>query len=264
MRVFHEAPLAVFKDVQKVTDGDYALCHLLEKNGDYAKAFVEARVQGREIILDNSVQELKHPVDWNILDKWASALKPAWLVLPDALDDGPTTIRNAKKYILNHEIPAGTRTVGVCQGKTEQEMYRCYNSLIDIVDMIAFSFDSCRWKLPFDQGWTGCDQAMYYMQQRIKLLADFAAAGVIDTTMPHHLLGCALPQEFMAYRDYSWIYSVDTSNPVMWGIIYGEYKPGQPDHKPKWSIEGCLETSVSDSEKAAILRNIEHFKRWCN
>ena len=47
MKIFHEAPLSVFEDVQRMTDGDYALVHLLEKNPEYAQKFMEAKFSGR-------------------------------------------------------------------------------------------------------------------------------------------------------------------------------------------------------------------------
>ena len=50
---------------------------------------------------------------------------------------------------------------------------------------------------------------------RIRMINRLLSDGIIDTTKPHHLLGCSLPQEFKAYRDLRWIHTIDTSNPVL-------------------------------------------------
>ena len=55
---FHEAPKSLFKHVQAVTSGDYALVHLFEEDPEYLQLFEEAVKSGREVILDNSIFEL--------------------------------------------------------------------------------------------------------------------------------------------------------------------------------------------------------------
>ena len=55
IKIAHEAPLDIFDEVQRITDYDYALVHLLEENGRYRDTFERAVKQGREVILDNSI-----------------------------------------------------------------------------------------------------------------------------------------------------------------------------------------------------------------
>ena len=65
-----------------------------------------------------------------------------------------------------------------------------------------------------------------HLNELFKLLGDLLKHGIINKDKPHHLLGCALPQEFSFYKhsDYDWLYSLDTSNPVVHGMAGIEYK----------------------------------------
>jgi len=49
--------------------------------------------------------------------------------------------------------------------------------------------------------------------------------GVIDVSKPHHLLGCELPLELIYYRggSYSFIKSVDSSSPIVHGLLGIQY-----------------------------------------
>ena len=68
IKIYHEAPKSIFDEIQKVTDGDYCLVHLLEKDKQYLNLFKEAVGKGREVILDNSIFELEEAFD---ADKFA-------------------------------------------------------------------------------------------------------------------------------------------------------------------------------------------------
>ena len=59
IKIAHEAPKSIFNEMQKFTDYDYALVHLLEEDEEYLKLFEEAILKGREVILDNSIFELE-------------------------------------------------------------------------------------------------------------------------------------------------------------------------------------------------------------
>ncbi len=57
------------------------------------------------------------------------------------------------------------------------------------------------------------------MYGRMEFIRRLVESSVIRPTLYHHLLGCSLPQEFMAYKDWKFIKSVDTSNPILVGIL---------------------------------------------
>ena len=73
------------------------------------------------------------------------------------------------------------------------------------------------------------------MLGRVALLSNLVNDNIININKKHHLLGVSLPQEGLFYKSgtlfkFNWIYSVDTSNPVVHGIkSINESK--YPNHK---------------------------------
>ena len=51
IKIAHEAPIDLFDEVQRLTDYDYALVHLLEENSRYRDTFEHAVKKGRETYL---------------------------------------------------------------------------------------------------------------------------------------------------------------------------------------------------------------------
>ena len=118
--------------------------------------------------------------------------------------------------VINFKKSSGK--IGVVQGKTYESIASCYDYMDKIapVDMIAISFDYSYYQAICPHP----NKYVSWMLGRVKLLGDLVSDGVINKDKPHHLLGCGLPQEFSFYKhsDYDWLYSLDTSNPVVHGI----------------------------------------------
>jgi len=193
MKIAHESPISLFNEVQKVTDIDYCLVHLLEENKQYLDLFVEAVNSGREVILDTSIFELGEAFDSSKFATWVERLKPTWYIIPDVLEDSKRTQDKASEWIDKYDDLLPGKRIGVVQGKDYDEIVECY-----------------------DYG-------------RFVLLSRLLDDGVIEKSKPHHLLGCSLPQEGLLYssddNDWSWIYSIDSSNPIVHGlkdIRYGD------------------------------------------
>jgi hypothetical protein len=85
MKIAHEAPISIFPIVQRMTDYDYALVHLFESNMIYYRMFKDAVINGREVILDNSIFELGESFDGEVYFKWIEKLQPTWYIIPDIL-----------------------------------------------------------------------------------------------------------------------------------------------------------------------------------
>ena len=94
IKIAHEAPIDIFEEVQRVTDYDYALVHLLEQNGRYRDTFERAVKKGREVILDNSIFELGAAFDPTKYFHAIKKLNPSWYIIPDALEDCNQTLQN--------------------------------------------------------------------------------------------------------------------------------------------------------------------------
>ena len=215
IKIAHESPKSIFKTIQSLTDYDYALVHLFEEDEEYLNLFKEAKKEGREIILDNSIFELEEAFDAERFAYWIKELEPTWYIIPDALEDSWKTCMQMADWNENYKDIPGKK-IGVVQGKTYEEIKTCYEYMNNIanVDMIAISFDYSYYRESVPHP----NKYVSWMLGRVKLLGDLLRDGVINEKKPHHLLGCGLPQEFAFYKDYKWIYSLDTSNPVVHGI----------------------------------------------
>lgn len=224
IKTFHEAPKSIFSVVQTRTHGDYALVHLLEQDPEYAELFLQAKKDGREIILDNSIFELGEAFDTHLYVKWIETLQPDWYILPDSLENSLETREKAGEWVKQYPHLGGKK-IGVVQGKTLEELVECYRYMTENikVDKVAISFDYSYYQksFPHPNKWVS------YMMGRVKFIGDLTRSGVFKENIPLHLLGVALPQEGLFYRNYDFIDSVDTSNPVVHGIKgYGYEKTG--------------------------------------
>ena len=256
MKIFHEAPLSVFENVQRMTDGDYALVHLLEKNPGYAQKFMEAKFSGREIILDNSAFELGESFDPNILLEWIDILEPTYYVIPDKLRDTNATIKMAEHFLATTNIKT-SKSIGVVQGNSYEECVECYKAMADMCDKIAFNISYGPRTAPIKHR---CDI-------RPAMLLRMLEEGIIRKDKPHHLLGILLPQEMKFYRDqpnkFFWIDSVDTSNPVIAGIHLVRYYSWGMDYKISSGIEEYMDEEMSVEQKNLIEQNIIEFRHMC-
>ena len=103
------------------------------------------------------------------------------------------------------------------------------------------------------------------MLGRVNLLHRLYREGYINEKKPHHLLGCALPQEGLYYRDLPFIYSMDTSNPVVHGIKNIPYIQGQGLwSKSSQELFEMINTPKDDLDMGMIASNVEQFKEFWN
>lgn len=262
IKIAHESPKSIFNEVQKYTDYDYALVHLLEEDDEYFTQFESAIRQGREVILDNSIFELEEAFDAIKFDKWVNRMKPTWYIVPDALEDADKTCKQMEDWNNKGLGYEGSGKIGVVQGKTYDEIVDCYNYMNKIadVDMIAISFDYSYYTASVPHP----NKYVSWMLGRVKLLGDLRRDGVINVLKPHHLLGCGLPQEFAFYKnsDYDWIYSLDTSNPVVHGIKGISYGTDGLWNKERQKLHELINADIEDTN--LILNNIQKFKWFTN
>ena len=260
IKIAHEAPIALFDEVQMMTDYDYALVHLLDENTSYRNKFKKAKKQGREVLLDNSIFELGTSFDPDKYKEWIVDLNPDWYIIPDVLEDAEATVKSVKAWDFDH--PA--KTIGVVQGKSIEEIAQCYLEVEPLVDKVAISFD---YSFFVSEGMFGRmpTQYHYYMLGRRKMIEMFLENNIINQEKPHHLLGCGLPQEFAVYKDYKWIDSLDTSNPVVAGIKGMRYDGlnGLQD-KPSQKLFTLIKEKPTQDVKEVIFNNIKKFRKIVN
>ena len=261
MKIAHEAPLSIFDRVQVLTDYDYALVHLFEENEEYYNTLVKAKKDGREVLLDNSIFELGTAFDGDVYADWIVKLKPDWYIVPDVLDNASATIDSFDRFVSTYAGLPG-KVIAVAQGSTYDELVTCYTHHANnpLVDKIALSFNH-----PFFQTMQPPLGNKYYrmMKGRQKVIHDMLRDDVIDTSKPHHLLGCGLPQEFTEYKDHKWIDSMDSSNPVIHGMKNIIYSPYGLNDKESVKLFTLIDENVVDKWND-IEYNIKMFRKLCN
>ena len=156
------------------------------------------------------------------------------------------------------------KSIGVVQGKTYQEIKDCYRAIDEIspCDMIAISFDYSYYRESVPHP----NKYVSWMLGRVKLLGDLVRDDIINKDKPHHLLGCGLPQEFSFYKhaDYNFIYSLDTSNPVVHGIKGITYSSDGLWSKESQKLHELIDYSLDNMDINLILDNIQKFRWFTN
>lgn len=262
MRTAHEAPLCIFDQVQEVTDYDYFLVHLYEENEQYLQKAIKAVKKGRHVILDNSVFELEEAFDSDRFLYWINKTAPTEYIIPDVLEDSYSTVQRLGEWKVIYEplIKTNSKTIGVVQGRDFDDLVWCYEQVAPMVDKIAISFDYSF--LCPNNNYTAPTRCEVFMRGRQQLIKDLLKHGVIDQTKPHHLLGCFAPQEFIAYKGYDWIDTIDTSNPVVHGINNILYESYGLREKVKTKLVDYMNKPLTPEQVHAIMFNINKFKEF--
>lgn len=261
MKISHESPLVLLEESRKFNDYDYALVHLFDNNPIYYNFFIESLKMGREVILDNSVFELGEAYDADVFVEWIEKLKPTYYIIPDVLDDTDKTINSLKEFINKYKNLPG-KSIGVIQGTTYEDICRCYKEIEPLVDKVAISFDSAVYNTLIQEEELNIWQR--WCRGRQELLKRLLKDNIINVSKPHHLLGIALPQEIKEYKNYHWIDSIDTSNPVVHGLHEIQYENGELQHKISTKLVDLLYSEVNNTQLLYILDNVNQFKNNIN
>lgn len=261
IKIAHECPLSIFSKIRKITDYDYALVHLFEKEPLYFNLFKESLEQGREVILDNSIFELGEAFDDSRFAFWIEQLSPTTYIIPDVLEDSEGTIANINSWMSKYPNLPGLK-MGVVQGKTYEDLVKCYNRIDQTCDMIAISFNYSYYT---SQQKTG-DFLKDWMLGRQVLIDQLIKDGIINYDKPHHLLGSSLPQEFSYYNPnkYRFIKSLDTSNPIIHGLSNIRYRPYGLSNKISTKLFELIHSQVDDDQLSDIMFNVRKFKELTN
>ena len=261
IKTYHEAPKSIFKQVQRMTDGDYALVNLFD-DGDYIKQFDPKH---RDTILDNGVFELGAAFDSDVFAGWVEKFQPTWYIVPDVLEDGEATIERFMEFISKYRGLPG-KVIGVAQGENMRKFIKCYKAIEPYCDKVGISFD-CSW---YREGVKSTNRWEQMAGGRLKTLIKMDEAGIINRKKPHHLLGVSLPQEMAHYRlfqssgTFRWIDSVDTSNPVVHGLKGISYTSNGLRDKETQKLYTLINAEVDAHQMLIIQHNIKQFRRFCN
>ena len=260
VKVSHEVPLQLLNLSETFNDYDYCLPHLLDQYPDYEAYFREAKQKGRYIIMDNSLHELGEAYNTKRLLYWISELEPNEFIVPDVWENINASVRNAKIW-STIELPENTLKVAVVQGKSYIDFstgYQRYKWLG--YKKIAFSYGAS-W---FHETFQHPNSYVAKMMGRLKTITSLYKHNIISDFDRVHLLGCNLPQEYLYYKDFPFIESIDTSNPVIHGLKGVRYSEGGLLHKDKEKIDENFTQEISKEQINDILYNVGMFRKINN
>ena len=253
MLISHEVPLSFLKESLTFNDYDYALVHLFEKYPEYFAFFQKSLSLKRQVILDNSLYELGESFEVESFASYIEKLNPTYYIAPDVWAKGPENIESYSKF--NFELDS--LKIGVVQGRDLKEALDNYKFMKERADKIALTFG-----LPFyELLGEGVNKSERLMRGRIKFINILKEEG-LWSSKPHHLLGCALPQEFAFYKNISEIDTIDTSSPVVAGIHELLFTEEGLHEKPEGKLVDFFENELTLTQKKCIIYNIKSFKRF--
>ena len=262
MKVSHELPLGLMHHAYEWNNYDYCLPHLIDQYDQYRLFFQKSRLDKRFIIMDNGLFEGVTHTTEDLLNK-INLVRPDVFIVPDAWNDSNTTLVNAKSWMINYKqhLPEGVNLMAVCQGKDIGELITTYQTLVDLgYTHIAFNHSSIAYQEMYPT-FSGTEPLKASMYGRMEFIRKLVERNIIRPTYYHHLLGCSLPQEFMAYKDWKFIKSVDTSNPILVGAEGERYSDSGISWKPKNKLEHYFEMDLSD-RLDDIIFNVNKFKSY--
>jgi hypothetical protein len=239
-------------------DYDYCLVHLFEDHKDYFDFYRKSVLTGREVILDNSVFELKKAFDSKKFADWVEKLLPSHFIVPDVLENYRDTTTQYEKFVKEYRRLPG-KTIGVIQGKSYHELVSCYKYIQDVgVDKIAISFDYSYYESLFPK----LNKLEAWSKGRQQLIDHLLQDGIINQKKPHHLLGCGLATEFAYYKGMKFIDSLDTSNPIVSGIMGLRYNGLKGlSTKPSIKLHHLIGEVLNPKQYKDVIYNVEQFRK---
>ena len=249
MMISHEVPKCLLTASPEFNDYDYCLPHLLDQDEEYKQYFLNAKANGRYIIMDNSLHELGKAYDHDRLLHWISEIKPDEFIVPDVWMKSSQTAAQAK-YWLQFKYPKKTKITAVVQGEDKKSALMCAFLLRDLgYKKLNISYGATWY------GDTDLNKALGRINFVNELLKD---KNYKDIKL--HLLGCAVPQEFGWYGDNPQIESIDTSNPIMAALDGTLYTSQGLTEKPKANMNDNFDIDFIDVDYRNILHNTTMFR----
>lgn len=262
IKVSHESPLSMLGESREYNDYDYALVHLFEKYPKYLQFFEESLRAGRTVYLDNSIFELGEAFDHSRYVHWIEHLQAIaercgnenfYYIVPDVFHNSKQTQHMFESF--EQKFNKGKR-IGVVQGDTLEGMLECFLFMKERCDIVAINFSSPVYQELGDGG----SNLLKQMNGRIEFINTLQKSGLFEGVKVH-LLGCALPQEFAAYA-HPEIVSLDTSNPIVHGLLGIEYNSGGLDDKSSVKLIDLIESKPDGKVKEIIYGNIHKFRSF--
>jgi hypothetical protein len=213
--------------------------------------------------MDNSAYELGEDYDIEKFAYSVSTYNPSYYILPDVIGDIKKTIEKIDHFVIHtlEKYDIRSKPMGVIQGNTIDEFIESHKYYEDLgVDYIAIPH-----AIPMLRdlvGYNGSNMSSEEAQGRgrLKLIEILENKGIIKNNINYHILGVLLPQETIPLKTKTYIKSIDTSNPVLNGMLGIRYQNGTLDSKPTEKMHDLMENKINIHQESIILHNIKEFK----
>ena len=255
MKVSHEVPRCLLTASSEFNDYDYALPHLFDQDEEYLQYFMDAKADGRYIIMDNSLHELGEAYDHERLRYWVSVIEPDEFIVPDVWMRCAETAAQAK-YWRQFKYPKKTKLTAVIQGKDKNDAYLCANLLANLgYKKLCVSYGATWYNDFFPHTNADMGKAL----GRVRFVQGLLNLNQMKD-IKFHLLGCSIPQEFSWYDNHPQIESIDTSNPVMAGLEDTLYSDYGLNSKPKANMNDYFDIDFEKVDYLNIIHNTTKFR----
>lgn len=288
MKISHEFPLDFYLKgiAENNTDYDYCLVHRYLDTPEYKEYMLNARKEGREIILDNSLYELGKAFDHEKYIEVVKELQPTYCILPDVFNKYEENLKSQMDFFFKYKdvfeeyninpmvIPHGV----VIQDIVESIKYFKENTPSNTKIAIPFGSEAFN-NSSSVEGFLSEDDIVYaplrqatnrriFLEKYRELLCDRKI----------HLLGCKSLYEFTTWmEDAFFIDSIDTSLPVAMTLEGYKFGSGEiinagncrvivDSYKPTFLIDKNFtnKTIFDTVDLDKLLYNIKYFKEIVN
>lgn len=267
MLVNHELPLNALHLSKEINDYEFILPHLLDEHPEYLDYFKKAKAEGRYIMMDNSLHELKDTNNGRGYDQikfldWINKLQPDAIFIPDVWENMEESLYNARIWKQSN-IPDKTEKIAVVQAKNINEATKCVNEYIKLgYTYIAFSYGANYY---IDHGDKSSYTDIIKATGRANVIKKLIDSGVINKNIRIHLLGNITPYEYKFYQGIDQIITMDTSNPVMYALEGKRYKlPFFTKEKPKANMNNHFNIPLTNQTLELIKYNCNLLKTFLN
>jgi len=263
LQIATEIPISALTELSALTDYDFVIGPVYRRFKEYADFYKKQNALGRYVILDNGAFEGELLEDEDLLDI-AQELQPAEVVAPDVLYDRKATLDRVKGFLGKFKLLEGAADIKiqVCPcGQTTEEYVQSYANLVEVADVVGLTY------LTFLEPQSPVMGLSHFgaESKRLSVLHTLVGRGLIDSNIPHHLLGLANLDALKHYAGmYPWIRSIDTSFPIaaaMEGRALGLYGRGR-EAKP--SARMNYEHRLTSAEFAHASHNIQWMRNQCS
>ena len=207
-----EAPISLLFELPYITDFDFVLTHLCEESNTYLDHYRSMVRSGREVILDNSVNELGEPVSLGQMDDVVKVLSPTYIIPPDHLNNLGATLGIIDDAV---SLWGKGKIWPVIQGTSYDEVVECGKVLKNDwgFDTVCIPYDiTLAHRSKLDEGDPNKATLDELSKTRLHAVKALTAEGIAFRR--YHLLGMNTLNELPVYSEVkTW------SSPKYWGGV---------------------------------------------